>query len=183
MKTSPGQRRLYANFAFMELMQLHSAKLVAESDGTLPDMAGGVLEFMIAMGQDPQHIKDISSPETYDLMNKLMGEEIEKEMWPAFFKLQEQWSLENLAEFADGAIDSIYVIIWTMLKLGLPVGKLFEEVQYTNMAKLQADGTCLKDELGKVQKPEDWKKPDIFGIIMREYGPQTYRASGMAEGS
>ncbi len=139
---------------------LERKKLAIEQFG----MADAVLMFMKAFDQHPVHDDHELSTADFNLARKLMAEEI-LEMWAGFKKFEVSKTLENKTEFVDGAIDAIYVILWSLLKLGVPVDKCFNEVQRSNMAKLQPDGTCLKNEYGKVQKPAGWTPPDLFGIL------------------
>ena len=65
----------------------------------------------------------------------------------------------DLVEIADGAADAIYVIIGACIEYGIPLEKVWAEVQRSNMAK---EG---HDETGKVAKPEGWTPPDIRGVL------------------
>lgn len=143
---------------------LRNQKQLAHKYGSYADE---VSCFMAVMDQPIHQLGDSIPAETYNLARKLMEEEI-KEMWAGFAKLELKGipTLETLTEFADGAIDSIYVICWTLNKLGLPADELFAEVQRSNMAKLQSDGTGLKNEHGKVQKPAGWTPPDLFTVLV-----------------
>jgi predicted HAD superfamily Cof-like phosphohydrolase len=143
-------------------------------------MAEDVFEFMTVMGQPANEFSTTSRiPQAdFELASKLMSEEI-KEMSVGFNKLEESQSLENFTEFADGAIDTIYVILWTLNKFGLPADALWREVQRSNMAKVQPDGTVLKNEFGKVQKPAGWTPPDLFGILLAARDKVNYKG-GMA---
>lgn len=127
-------------------------------------MAVQVLRFMYAFDQMPNVLSQPASEADLMLGNKLMEEEI-NEMWTGWMNFRESRSLENLTEFVDGAIDTIYVILWTLNKLGVPADACFAEVQRSNMAKLH-DGKVVKNEYGKVQKPASWTPPDLFGILM-----------------
>lgn len=143
--------------------------------GNISSMPIAVLAFMAAFEQPPRASRLGSiKPEDFELAERLMSEEI-GELTEGFNKFQEAQTFENMAEFVDGAIDSIYVILWSLLKFGIPVQDCFDEVQRSNMAKLQPDGTLLKNEFGKVQKPAGWTPPDLFGILQRQFDPAVYR--------
>lgn len=161
-----------------EIFAAHTDATIA-LDQLKGSYASHVLLFQCAFDQPCHKMTDNIPAETYHLARKLMLEEI-REMWAGFDKLQHAGgtpSLENLVEFADGAIDAIYVICWTLNKLGLPADKLFAEVQRSNMAKLQPDGTCLKNEAGKVQKPAGWTPPDLHKVLVE------HRDAGVYEGN
>jgi predicted HAD superfamily Cof-like phosphohydrolase len=75
----------------------------------------------------------------------------------------------DLAEVADGIIDSIYVLIGMGLELGLPLQALWDEVHRSNMSKAieQPDGSfkVVRRADKKVLKPEGWTPPDIAGVL------------------
>lgn len=146
--------------------------------------AADVMEFMVAMDQLPNQLCDFAqmSPEFVNLASQLMfggGEGAKKgevwEMKEAWAKFCQSRSLEHLVEFVDGGIDSIYVILWTLNKLGVPVDLCWHLVQRSNMAKLGPDGKAIKDpETGKVKKPEGWQPPDLFGALQSAASGVTY---------
>ncbi len=137
-------------------------------------MADKVLIFMEAFHQPIKHDDNEISKDDFKLAFKLMVEEI-AEMWQGFDKFRAAPTLENKTEFVDGAIDTIYVVLWSLLKFGVPVDACFNEVQRSNMAKLQPDGTCLKNEAGKVQKPAGWTAPDLHGILQEHQVKGKYK--------
>jgi NTP pyrophosphatase (non-canonical NTP hydrolase) len=148
------------------------------------DPSSDVMDFMIAMGQPPNALSDFARIPAKDLAlaTQLMfgtGDGAKKgevyEMLEAWDAYKEAPSLENLTEFVDGAIDSIYVILWTLHKLGVPVHLAWTEVQDSNMAKL-VDGKPLKNpETGKIMKPEGWKPPDLFGLLQAAASRENYK--------
>lgn len=150
----------------------------------MSSMAEDVLEFMIAMDQLPAPLSDFAHTPlpTVDLATMLMfgdGEGAKRgevnEMADAWNAFTVSRSLEHLTEFVDGAIDSIYVILWTLNKLGVPADACWKEVQRSNMAKLGPDGKPLKNpETGKIMKPEGWQPPDLFGLLQEAASQVTY---------
>lgn len=50
---------------------------------------------------------------------------------------------------------------------GFPMDEIWAEVQRSNMAKLQPDGTVKRRDDGKILKPDGWTPPDIRGILER----------------
>lgn len=156
-------------------------KQVCES-GSVTRMSADVLLFMAAFDQWPRRKADQITLEDFHLAEKLMDEEIRKEMVPAFQKLMANQSLENLTAFVDGALDSIYVILWTLAKFNVPIDKCWDEIQRSNMSKLNPDGTFTKNEFGKVQKPEGWNPPDLFGILMDHFVGE-YKPNGVQNGA
>lgn len=73
---------------------------------------------------------------------------------------------EQLAELADGALDVIVVAIGVLYSLGLDPQPLWNEVQRSNIAKIDpATGQVRKREDGKVLKPDGWSPPDLRTLI------------------
>lgn len=119
------------------------------------------------MKKGEQHIEEyphmVPKLELLRFRKNLILEEMLTELGTAFIKCETSWSVENVAELTDAVIDSIYVLVGALVALGLPVEDAWREVQRANMAKFK-DG-LIKDEAGKVQKPEGWKPPDIWEIV------------------
>ena len=73
----------------------------------------------------------------------------------------------DLVEIADALGDQLYILCGTILKHGLQhkITEVFEEIQRSNMSKLDADGKPIYREDGKVLKSELYFKPNIASII------------------
>ena len=128
-------------------------------------MTAEVLKFMVAFDQFPTPIGTPIPSELLQLRERLIVEEYE-EMLTGLSKFAQSQSLENLTEFVDGCIDSIYVILGALIQFNVPADLCFDEVQRSNMAKLNADGTYTKRADGKVLKPTSWTAPDLFAILV-----------------
>lgn len=75
--------------------------------------------------------------------------------------------LEELIEFmdattiedqADALIDLMYFAIGTFTLMGLNPEPIFNIVANANLGKVMPDGTVLRDEQGKIMKPDGWKE-------------------------
>lgn len=123
---------------------------------------------MRAVGQ----LDDVPSMETAILYKSLCDEE-DKELHLAFEALREQnskglpMSMPLRAEVLDGICDGIWVRIGLALSICLPMTDGWDEVTRSNLAKLLPDGTVMRNEAGKVMKPEGWKPPDLIGVMMK----------------
>lgn len=75
----------------------------------------------------------------------------------------------DLVEVADALGDMLYILCGTILKHGLhdKIEEVFEEIQRSNMSKLDADGNPIYREDGKVLKSELYFRPDIRSILHR----------------
>ena len=76
-------------------------------------------------------------------------------------ELTEAMKREDIVETADAFADLIYVTVGWALACGIPLDKVWEEVQKSNMLK---DGGATRAD-GKILKPEGWVAPDIKSII------------------
>lgn len=96
---------------------------------------------------------------TYMLRHNLMKEENEEYLEAA----------ENgdLVEISDALGDMMYILCGTILKHGLQhkIEEVFEEIQRSNMSKLDADGQPIYREDGKILKSEKYFKPNIAEIL------------------
>lgn len=73
----------------------------------------------------------------------------------------------DLVEIADALGDQLYILCGTILTHGMQhkIWEVFEEIQKSNMSKLDKDGNPIYREDGKVLKSELYFKPDIKKII------------------
>ena len=73
----------------------------------------------------------------------------------------------DIVEIADALGDQLYILCGTILKHGLQhkIAEVFQEIQRSNMSKLDADGKPIYREDGKVLKSDLYFKPDIKSIL------------------
>jgi predicted HAD superfamily Cof-like phosphohydrolase len=127
---------------------------------TLNDAIDKVREFHDAFG-----IKNAEEPTAQlsesDLIlrYKLMREENEE-----YLEAAEQG---DLVEIADALGDMLYILCGTILSHGLEgkIAEVFEEIQRSNMSKLDKDGKPIYREDGKVLKSDLYFKPDLESIL------------------
>lgn len=72
-------------------------------------------------------------------------------------------------EIADALGDMLYILCGTILKHGMQdkIQEVFEEIQRSNMSKLDSNGKPIYREDGKVLKSEDYFRPDIAAILAK----------------
>ena len=127
---------------------------------TIQETINYVREFHTAfkIGNEEQPIGKIEEKD-YLLRYKLMREENEEYLEAA----------ENgdLVEVADALGDMLYILCGTILKHGLQhkIEEVFEEIQRSNMSKLDEEGEPIYREDGKVMKSDKYFKPDIVNIL------------------
>lgn len=73
----------------------------------------------------------------------------------------------DMVEIADALGDQLYILCGTILRHGLQykIVEVFEEIQRSNMSKLDADGKPIYREDGKVMKSDQYFKPNIAAIL------------------
>ena len=73
----------------------------------------------------------------------------------------------DLVEIADALGDQLYILCGTILKHGLQhkIAEVFQEIQRSNMSKLDPEGNPIYREDGKVLKSSLYFKPDIKSIL------------------
>jgi len=73
----------------------------------------------------------------------------------------------DLVEIADALGDQLYILCGTILRHGLQnkIAEVFEEIQRSNMSKLDKDGQPIYREDGKVLKSELYFRPNIKAIL------------------
>lgn len=109
---------------------------------------GNELEPIALVGED-----------TYNLRYKLMKEENDEYL--------DACKDGDLVEIADALGDQLYILCGTILKHGLQhkIEEVFEEIQKSNMSKLDANGDPIFREDGKILKGENYFKPDIKKVL------------------
>jgi predicted HAD superfamily Cof-like phosphohydrolase len=73
----------------------------------------------------------------------------------------------DIVEIADALGDQLYILCGTILKHGLQykIEEVFQEIQRSNMSKLDVNGQPIYREDGKVMKSELYFRPDIKSIL------------------
>lgn len=73
----------------------------------------------------------------------------------------------DLIEVADALGDMLYILCGTILEHGLQykIEEVFEEIQRSNMSKLDTNGKPIYREDGKVMKGANYFEPDLKKIL------------------
>ena len=96
-----------------------------------------------------------------DKINKLRIDLI-KEEWE---ELTDAMNKKDLLEVADALTDILYVTYGAGHAFGIDLDKCFEEVQASNMSKLDQDGKPIYNDAGKVMKGPNYFKPDLSKFV------------------
>ena len=113
--------------------------------------------FMESFGQEVKQKPSFATDEINDLRYSLIKEELEE-----FKNALEQ---KDLLEAADALTDILYVVYGAGHAFGIDLDKCFDEVQQSNMSKLDDHGNPIYNDSGKVMKGPKYFKPDLSKFI------------------
>ncbi len=113
--------------------------------------------FMKTFGQEVKDKPSFSSDKINKLRIDLIKEELEE--------LTDAMKNKDLLEVADALTDILYVTYGAGHAFGIDLDKCFDEVQNSNMSKLDENGKPIYNESGKVMKGPKYFKPDLSKII------------------
>ena len=113
--------------------------------------------FMKTFGQE---VKDKPSFST-DKINKLRIDLIKEELEELTVAMKNN----DLLEVADALTDILYVTYGAGHAFGIDLDMCFDEVQNSNMSKLDVNGTPIYNEFGKVMKGPNYFRPNLSKFI------------------
>jgi predicted HAD superfamily Cof-like phosphohydrolase len=116
-----------------------------------------VKNFMDTFGQEVKTKPSFSTDKINSLRYDLIEEELEE--------LKVAMKNKDLLEVADALTDILYVTYGAGHAFGIDLDKCFEEVQNSNMSKLDEDGSPIYNESGKVMKGPKYFKPDLTKFV------------------
>ena len=113
--------------------------------------------FMKTFGQDVKNKPSFST----DKINKLRIDLIKEELDELTAAIRNK----DLLEVADALTDILYVTYGAGHAFGINLDKCFNEVQNSNMSKLDNNGKPIYNDDGKVMKGPNYFKPDLSKFI------------------
>ena len=113
--------------------------------------------FMKTFGQEVKNKPSFGSDKINKLRIDLIKEELEE--------ITEAMNNNDLLEVADALTDILYVTYGAGHAFGIDLDKCFEEVQNSNMSKLNENGKPIYNESGKVMKGPNYFKPDLSKYV------------------
>ncbi len=119
--------------------------------------------FMKTFGQEVKKSSSLSSDKINTLRVSLIREELDE--------LIEAINKKDLVEVADALTDILYVTYGAGHAFGINLDDCFEEVQNSNMSKLDKDGKPIYNDKGKVMKGPNYFKPDLSKFIKSSSPP------------
>ena len=113
--------------------------------------------FMKTFGQEVKTKPSFSTDKINKLRLDLIKEELEE--------LTEAMNNKDLLEVADALTDILYVTYGAGHAFGIDLDKCFDEVQNSNMSKLDDNGKPIYNDSGKVMKGPNYFKPDLSKFV------------------
>ena len=115
-------------------------------------------KFMKTFGQEVKSNSSLSSDKINNLRISLIEEELDE--------LKNAINQKNLLEVADALTDLLYVTYGAGHAFGINLDKCFDEVQKSNMSKLDLNGKPIYSEKGKVLKGPNYFKPNLSDFLV-----------------
>ena len=112
---------------------------------------------MKTFNQEVKTKSGLSSEKINSLRISLISEELEE--------LKKAVLDNNIVEVADALADILYVTYGSGHAFGIDLDKCFNEVQESNMSKLDSEGKPIFNEYGKVMKGPNYFKPDLSKFL------------------
>ena len=113
--------------------------------------------FMKTFGQEVKTKPELSNHKINDLRISLINEELEE--------LKKAIEDNDILEVADALTDILYVAYGAGHAFGINLDKCFNEVQESNMSKLDSNGKPIYNESGKVMKGPNYFKPNLSKFL------------------
>ena len=116
-----------------------------------------VKEFMQKFKQEVKSKPSLPDDNIIKLRINLIKEEL--------LELEEALNEKNIEETADALTDILYVTYGAGHAFGIDLDKCFDEVQKSNMSKLDKFGNPIYNDQGKVMKGPLYFKPNFKKIL------------------
>ena len=113
--------------------------------------------FMKTFGQEVKSKPDFATDKINELRVNLIVEELEE--------LKVAVKNIDLKETVDALTDILYVTYGAGLAFGVDLDNCFEEVQKSNMSKLDEYGKPIYNDSGKVMKGPNYFKPNLLKFL------------------
>tara|TARA_A100001011_G_scaffold195794_1_gene204142 strand:+ start:767 stop:1141 length:375 start_codon:yes stop_codon:yes gene_type:complete len=118
-----------------------------------------VKKFMQTFGQEVRTNASFPNDKIIDLRIDLIREELSE--------LKEAVEKKDIKEVADALTDILYVTYGAGHAFGINLDKCFDEVQNSNMSKLDQNGRPIFNDKGKVMKGPNYFKPDLSKFLTK----------------
>ena len=116
-----------------------------------------VKTFMKTFGQEVKTKPSFSTDKINSLRYDLIEEELEE--------LKIAMKNKDLLEVADALTDILYVTYGAGHAFGIDLDQCFDEVQNSNMSKLDENGKPIYNDSGKVMKGPNYFQPNLTKFV------------------
>ena len=116
-----------------------------------------VKKFMLTFGQEVKEKAEFPNEKITSLRYELIKEELQE--------FKEAIEKQDIREVADALTDILYVTYGAGHAFGIDLDKCFQEVQNSNMSKLDINGKPIYNEKGKVMKGPNYFKPNLQKFV------------------
>ena len=116
-----------------------------------------VKKFMETFGQEIKEKASFPNDKITALRYDLIKEELNE--------LKEAMDKKDIKEVADALTDILYVTYGAGHAFGINLDECFEEVQNSNMSKLDLNGKPIYNDKGKVMKGPKYFKPNLNKFV------------------
>ena len=116
-----------------------------------------VKKFMQTFGQQIKEKAEFPDKKITKLRYELIEEELQE--------FKEAIDKKDIKEVADALTDILYVTYGAGHAFGINLDKCFQEVQNSNMSKLDQNGKPIYNEKGKVMKGPNYFEPDLTKFV------------------
>ena len=116
-----------------------------------------VKKFMQTFGQQIKEKAEFPNEKITKLRYELIEEELRE--------FKEAIDKKDIKEVADALTDILYVTYGAGHAFGINLDKCFQEVQNSNMSKLDQNGKPIYNEKGKVMKGPNYFEPDLTKFV------------------
>ena len=114
--------------------------------------------FMKTFGQEVKDKPSFSTEKINNLRVSLIEEELKE--------FKDAMESKDLLEVADALTDILYVTYGAGHAFGINLDKCFDEVQSSNMSKLDSNGKPIYNDFGKVMKGPNFFKPNLKKFLI-----------------
>lgn len=158
------QYKLYCNLVEEEYNE------ILDADDNLVEIIDGIIDSIWVLEGLKNTISDdnkfsYSLQEIVDFNEKLSEDTIDTLIF-LMYEGYDQFKSDPTIESIDFFIDSLYRYGCYLTDIET-IQECWNEVARSNMSKISESGKVLKNEYGKVQKPDTYSPPDIQRILMK----------------
>ena len=119
-----------------------------------------VKKFMKTFGQEVKEKAEFPNDKITSLRYELINEELDE--------LKTAIEKKDIKEVADALTDILYVTYGAGHAFGINLDKCFDEVQNSNMSKLDPKGKPIYNDQGKVMKGPNYFKPNLSKFLIKD---------------